>query len=58
MKFSMRNVVRATLPALALAELTACGGGSSSPPPTYSIGGTVSGLKASHFVSIVPAGEH
>ena len=45
MKLLYRHIARVAFLAVALVGVTACGGGGSTPPPqTYSIGGTVSGL--------------
>ena len=49
MKCVCRNISRTIFPAVALAALTACGGGSF-PTPTYSIGGTVSGIDAGQSI--------
>jgi uncharacterized repeat protein (TIGR03803 family) len=44
------------LAGVALAALTACGGDGSSPPPTYTIGGTVSGLASGASLALLDNG--
>ena len=55
MNWVNRNVARIAFLAVALIALTACGGGST-PPPTYSIGGTVSGIDAGQSVVLQDKG--
>jgi 6-phosphogluconolactonase (cycloisomerase 2 family) len=46
MQFTLHSLGRATSPLIALLAMAACGGGGHMLPPTYSIGGTVSGIDA------------